>query len=61
MGDFWRMIWEYKIKAVVMLTQCVLMSRVSHNLMYTEDVTIIPVILCRKGVTGTGLSHDMAV
>ena len=28
---FWRMVWEYKIQVIIMLTRCVEMSRVSHN------------------------------
>ena len=28
---FWRMMWEYKIQVIVMLTRCVEMSRVCHN------------------------------
>ena len=26
---FWRMVWEYEIEAIVMLTKCVEMTRVS--------------------------------
>ena len=27
-SDFWRMVWEYKIATIVMLTRCVEMSKV---------------------------------
>ena len=30
--DFWRMVCQYKVEAVVMLTRCVEMGKVSHNI-----------------------------
>ena len=28
--NFWRMVWEYKVQAIIMLTSCIEMGKVSH-------------------------------
>ena len=57
---FWRMVWEYKLQTIVMLTQCTEAGKVQYN-HHEISLVFTLCVLPRSNVFATGLRNYMTV